>query len=171
VNVNYAHYNVVMISERLDYGADNCSIAAALAVVGEKWTLLVLREAFFGLRRFEDFHQVIGCARNILGDRLSKLVGNGLLDRVAYREEGQRERFEYLLTEKGVELFPVLVALMQWGDHWLTDNSGGPVVVRHQHCGADIRVELRCADGHGPLSPRDTFAAPGKSAILAKSLS
>lgn len=156
------------MNERLKYSATNCSVAAALAVVGEKWTLLVLREAFFGLRRFEEFHQVVGCARNILGDRLAKLVDNGLLSRAAYREAGQRERHEYQLTERGVELFPVLVALMQWGDRWLAGKTGGPVVVRHQHCGASVQVELRCSHDHGPLSPRDTMATPGKGARLAK---
>jgi DNA-binding HxlR family transcriptional regulator len=159
------------MNERLMYSAENCSVAAALAVVGEKWTLLVLREAFFGLRRFEEFHQVVGCARNILSDRLAKLVENELLSRTAYREVGQRERYEYQLTERGVELFPVLVALMQWGDRWLAGKSGGPVVVRHQHCGAAIRVELRCTGGHGPLSPRETMATPGSGAKLAKATS
>jgi DNA-binding HxlR family transcriptional regulator len=156
------------MNERLKYTAENCSVAAALAVVGERWTLLVLREAFFGLRRFEEFHQVVGCARNILSDRLAKLVEHGLLTRSAYREPGQRERDEYQLTEQGVELFPVLVALMQWGDRWLAGADGGPVVVRHQNCGAPVQVELRCADGHGPLSPRDTVATPGQNAIRAK---
>lgn len=156
------------MNERLRYSAENCSVAAALAVVGEKWTLLVLREAFFGLRRFEEFRQVVGCARNILSDRLAKLVENELLSRIAYREDGQRERCEYQLTERGVELFPVLVALMQWGDRWLAGKAGGPVVVRHQHCGAAVRVELRCADGHGPLSPGDTMATPGRGAKLAE---
>ncbi|WP_371435042.1 winged helix-turn-helix transcriptional regulator [Polaromonas sp.] len=155
------------MNERLRYSAENCSVAAALAVVGEKWTLLVLREAFFGLRRFEEFQQVVGCARNILSDRLTKLVANELMSRTAYREHGQRERYEYQLTERGVELFPVLVSLMQWGDRWLSGNSGVPVVVRHQHCGSIVRVELRCEDGHGPLSPRDTMATPGSGAILA----
>lgn len=127
-----------------------------------------LREAFFGLRRFEEFQQVVGCARNILSDRLAKLVANDLMRRTAYREDGQRERFEYQLTERGVELFPVLVALMQWGDRWLAGGSGVPVVVRHQGCGSPVRVELRCADGHGPLSPRQTLATPGDSARLAR---
>lgn len=154
------------MNERLRYSAQNCSVAAALAVVGEKWTLLVLREAFFGLRRFEEFQQVVGCARNILSDRLNKLVANELLSRTAYREEGQRERYEYKLTERGIELFPVLVSLMQWGDRWLKGDSGAPVVVRHQNCGSPVRVELRCADGHGPLSPRDTMATPVSGAVL-----
>lgn len=156
------------MNERLRYTAANCSVAAALAVVGEKWTLLVLREAFFGLRRFEEFQKVVGCARNILSDRLSKLVANELLSRAAYREDGQRERYEYQLTERGIELFPVLVALMQWGDRWLGENSSGPVVVRHQGCGAVLKVELRCTDGHGPLSARETHATPGAAAQLSE---
>jgi DNA-binding HxlR family transcriptional regulator len=153
-----------MLVNRLDYSSENCSIAAALSLVGEKWTLLVLREAFYGLHRFDDFLRATGCARNILGDRLATLVAGGLLERVAYREAGQRQRHEYRLTRKGMELFPVLVALMEWGDRWMAGKDGPPVLVRHRGCDALVRTELRCADGHGPLAARDTYAAPGKGA-------
>lgn len=153
-----------MLPDRLDYSAENCSIAAALAVVGEKWTLLVLREAFYGLRRFEDFLQATGCARNILGNRLAKLVEEGLLERVAYREESQRQRHEYRLSRKGLELFPVLVALMEWGDRWMTDKAGPAVQIRHRGCDAPVRLELCCDADHTKLSVRDTYAMPGKGA-------
>jgi DNA-binding HxlR family transcriptional regulator len=153
-----------MMNERLNFTDENCSIAATLALVGEKWSLLVLREAFFGLRRYEEFLQLTGCARNILGDRLAKLVAHGLLDRVAYREGGQRERFEYRLTEKGLDLLPILVSLMQWGDQWLAGPAGGAALVRHEQCGANVKVELRCAHGHGPLSARDVAFLPASGA-------
>jgi DNA-binding HxlR family transcriptional regulator len=153
---------------RLEYSAANCSVAAALAVVGEKWTLLVLREAFFGLRRFEDMHQALGCARNILSDRLATLVDHGLLERCAYQQEGQRQRFEYRLTQKGVELFPTIVALMTWGDRWLARGGQPPVEILHRDCSSPVHLELRCADPtHGPLKPEETLARPGMGALKA----
>lgn len=153
-----------MTPGRLEFSAENCPVAATLGVVGEKWTLLVIREAFYGVRRFEDLLSAIGCARNLLGDRLRKLVDGGILTRAAYRDEGQRERFEYRLTERGLELAPVLLALMQWGDRWLGGKAGPPVVVHHRECDAPVHVEIRCARGHGPLGPRDTMPKPGPGA-------
>jgi DNA-binding HxlR family transcriptional regulator len=136
-------------------------VAATLAIVGEKWTLLVLRELFYGVRRYEDFLEIIGCARNILSDRLRKLVAHDLIRRAAYREEGQRERFEYRLTPRGIDFFPVLMALMHWGDRWLAGKYGPPVVVGHRDCGATVSTEIRCASGHGPLTARETAPVPG----------
>jgi DNA-binding HxlR family transcriptional regulator len=141
-----------------------CSVAAALRVVGEKWTLLVLREAFYGVRRYDELLVRIGCARNILSDRLRKLVDAGLLRRVAYQEEGQRERLEYRLTEQGLELFPVVIALMQWGDKWLAGKRGPSVMVAHRECRTPVHIELRCALGHAPLTARDTIPVPGPGA-------
>jgi DNA-binding HxlR family transcriptional regulator len=153
-----------MHPERLRYSAENCSIHAALEIVGEKWTLLVLREAFFGVRRFEDFHRVLGCARNILSARLKTLADEGILARQPYREPGSRVRYEYRLTDKGLDLFPVLVALMQWGDRWRAGAAGPPVELEHRDCGKRLGLELRCAAGHGPLSARETNARPGAGA-------
>lgn len=132
-----------------------CSVGLAMDILGERWTILVLREAFYGVRRFDEMQKAIGCARNVLADRLATLVEHDILRRLPYREEGQRERFEYRLTEKGKELFPVIVALLQWGDRWLA-KDGGPVEVLHRECGAEVHAELRCAHGHGGLGPRDT---------------
>src|SRR5262245_62366901 len=98
---------------RFLYDLQHCGIRRALDVVGEKWTLLVLREAFYGVRRFDDFARNVGCARNILSARLGTLVDEGLLRREPYREPGQRARVEYRITEKGLELFPAIVSLMQ----------------------------------------------------------
>jgi DNA-binding HxlR family transcriptional regulator len=150
--------------ERLMYSAENCSIRAALEIVGEKWTLLVLREVFFGVRRFADFQRTLGCARNILSARLRTLVEEGVLSREPYREPGSRVRYEYRLTEKGLDLFPIVVALMQWGDRWSAGADGPPVELSHRDCGDRLAVELRCAAGHGPLSARDTQARPGAGA-------
>jgi DNA-binding HxlR family transcriptional regulator len=137
--------------------AGNCSIAATLEQVGEKWTLLILREAFFGVRRFEDIQRGVGCARNLLSARLAKLVELEILRREPYREPGSRQRYEYRLTDKGKELFPVVVALMDWGDRWAVGESGPPIEIRHRDCDAPVHVRLACDHGHGDLTARDTY--------------
>jgi DNA-binding HxlR family transcriptional regulator len=143
--------------EVLKMGRAGCPVEAALDVLGERWTFLVLREAFFGLRRFDDFQQKIGCARNLLTGRLATLVKHGVLMKVPYREEGQRERFEYRLTPKGLELYPILQALRQWGDQWLYDGEG-PLEVFHRECGGRVFAEVRCQHGHGALAANETDA-------------
>lgn len=153
-----------MHPERPQYSDENCSIRRSLDIVGEKWTLLVLREAFYGVRRFADFHRTLGCARNILSARLRTLVDEEILAAVPYREPGSRSRFEYRLTEKGLDLFPVLVALIDWGDRWTADPAGPAVELHHRECGQPLGVELRCAGGHGPLTARDTEPRPGSGA-------
>jgi len=153
--------------DRMAYSAENCSIRRTLDVVGEKWTLLVLREAFYGLRRFDDFHRAIGCARNILSARLATLVEHGILQRARYQEPGSRPRAEYHLTDKGRELFPALIALLQWGDRRTADPEGAAVELRHDGCGAPIIAELRCTANHGPLTERETTPEPGPGAIPA----
>lgn len=131
-----------------------CSVAGALSVVGEKWSLLVLREAFFGVRRFADFQRILGAPRAVLTDRLATLVAEGILRRVPYRTEGERQRFEYRLTQKGVDLYPTLVALMQWGDRYLAD-GGGPVGLEHAGCGSPVHLALRCESGHDLAGARE----------------
>jgi DNA-binding HxlR family transcriptional regulator len=153
-----------MHPDRFHYSSDNCSIRRTLDVVGEKWTLLVLREAFYGVRRFADFHRALGCARNLLSARLNTLVDEGILARKPYQDPGSRLRYEYRLTPKGLELFPALVALMQWGDRWNADPEGPAVEIQHRECGHPVHAELRCAAGHGPLDPRQTHAVPGPGA-------
>jgi len=111
----------------------NCTIARTLDVVGERWTLLVLRETFLGTRRFEDFRRRLGIARNILTDRLERLVEVGVLERRLYQE--RPERFEYRLTTKGLELYDVILMLKKWGDRWEVGGSGLPLLLRHKTCG------------------------------------
>ena len=154
-----------MNADRSTYSTENCSVKRTLEIVGEKWTLLVLREAFYGARRFEQFHAGVGCARNVLTERLTTLVNHDVLRREPYRDPGQRQRFEYRLTEKGVDLFPALVALMQWGDRWEADAAGPPVTVSHRDCGEPVDAVLRCRAGHADLAARDTTAAPGPGAV------
>ena len=149
------------------YSAENCSIARTLEIVGEKWSLLVLRESFYGLKRFEEIQAAVGCARNVLSARLAKLVDEGILARRPYREPGTRERHEYVLTEKGLDLFPALVALLQWGDRWESDPEGPSVEVRHRDCGEPVHALLTCDAGHSHLSARDTYPALGPGAKLA----
>jgi DNA-binding HxlR family transcriptional regulator len=152
--------------ERSRYSAENCSVGRALDVVGSKWTLLVLREAFYGARRFEEFHDALGCARNLLADRLANLVEEGVLHRTTYREPGQRSRGEYRITDKGRELMTVVLALMDWGDRWAADPDGPPVEVHHRDCGARVHAVLACDDGHDHLTARDTEPRPGPGAVL-----
>lgn len=134
-----------------------CTVMKALEIVGERWTLLVVREAFYGVRRFQALHENLGCARNVLSDRLATLVKHGVLAKEPYVAEGQRERFEYRLTDKGRELFPVIVSLMDWGDRWTT-KKGGPVTLLHRECGTKLHLELRCAEGHLVPSVREASA-------------
>lgn len=142
--------------DRTSAARETCSVARTLEVVGERWTMLVLREAFYGVRRFNDFQQLLGAPRNVLTARLQTLVDAGVLRREPYREEGARERHEYRLTEAGRDLMPALVALMQWGDRHLAGEGGGPVVVRHRDCGEPVSAVLTCAAGHAGLTARDT---------------
>jgi DNA-binding HxlR family transcriptional regulator len=137
------------------YLPDDCSIARTLALLGERWTLLVLREAFRGVRRFDDIRANTGAPRQVLSDRLGTLVDTGVLRREPYQVLGHRARHEYRLTRKGMELYPILVAVMRWGDRHLADADGPPVRLTHADCGATVDVTLRCADGHLLDSARD----------------
>jgi DNA-binding HxlR family transcriptional regulator len=137
------------------YLPENCSIGRTLALVGERWTMLVLREAFRGVRRFDDIRANTGAPRQVLSARLAVLADNGILRREPYQVLGQRARHEYRLTRKGMELYPVLVALMQWGDRYVADPDGPPIRLTHADCGAAVEVALRCADGHVLDSARD----------------
>lgn len=157
-----------MFVDRDGYSADNCSVKRALDIVGEKWTLLVLREAFYGARRFEEFLSRVGCARNLLSERLATLVEAGVMRRLPYREPGQRERHEYRLTEKGLDLLPAVLALMAWGDRWAADPDGPAVQVIHRDCGHPVELVLRCSHDRAPLTARDTRPRPGPGARLSQ---
>src|SRR5436305_1123333 len=136
-----------VLEPRAGWEADRCTIARALEAIPTRSTFLILREAFYGTTRFDDFAQRVGISEPATAVRLKELVDNGLLEREDYREPGQRTRQRYRLTEKGADLFPVLAALMQWGNRWL-DERGGPVELRHSDDGEPVTVELRCAAGH-----------------------
>jgi DNA-binding HxlR family transcriptional regulator len=129
-------------------GPRACSVARTLDVVGERWSLLVLRELFLGVRRFESIRAATGAPRAVLADRLRALVDAGILTRREYRDEGARTRHEYRLTEAGRDLQPALTALMQWGDKHRPMPGGPPLVVSHAACGAPVRARLVCDGGH-----------------------
>ena len=148
----------------LDYDTANCAIGAAVGAIGEKWTFLVLREVFNGVRRFDEMQRRTQAPRQILSDRLARLVDRGLLRRVPYQEHGQRARLEYRLTEKGLDLYPVLVSLMEWGEKYAAGPAGPQVLLTHRDCGADVQLQLSCADGHVLSSPRDVTPLPGPGA-------
>ena len=148
----------------LEYDDTNCTIAAAVRLIGDKWTFLILREAFNGVRRFDDMRRRTQAPRQVLSDRLSRLVADGMLRRVPYQERGQRARHEYRLTQKGLDLYPVLVALMAWGDKYATGPAGPQVQLTHRDCGAGVHLQLACTDGHVLDSPREVTPLPGPGA-------
>jgi len=148
----------------LDYDSANCAIGATVGILGERPTFLVLREAFNGVRRFDDMQRRTGAPRQVLSDRLARLVERGLLRKVPYQERGQRSRQEYRLTDAGLDLYPVLVALMQWGDRHAASPAGPPAVLTHRDCGEPVRLELTCAAGHRLASAREVTPLPGPGA-------
>jgi DNA-binding HxlR family transcriptional regulator len=148
---------------RSSWRATRCSLARALDVVSSRSALLILREAFYGTTKFDDFAERVGISEPVAAARLRELVEDGLLAREPYREPGQRTRLAYRLTDKGAQLLPALVALMQWGDRWLAPD-GPPVVLLHSDCGEPVRSELRCAAGHSVAAGElDLAVGPGSS--------
>jgi len=144
------------------YEDQNCSVARALEVLGDRWTMLVIRDAFSGVRRFDDFQRDLGVARNVLSDRLARLVDEGVLERHRYQE--RPERFEYRLTEKGVDLWRPLVTLMQWGDRYYAPPAGPPRAVRHRDCGGDVNEHFACERCGAQLDAREVRLEPGPGA-------
>ena len=145
-----------------DLAKEPCSVARSVAVIGDRWTLLILRDCFLGVRRFDAFQVRLGISRTIIAERLRLLTDEGVLMRVAYQENPTR--FEYRLTEKGFDLYPVLVALNTWGSRYYADAVGSPLVFRHRDCGGEVRAELHCAEGHDVDDMREVVSAPGPGA-------
>jgi DNA-binding HxlR family transcriptional regulator len=144
---------------RTRFAEMNCSIAQALEALGDWWTLLVVRDAFLGARRFEQFHAV-GLTRHRLADRLRRLVDAGVFDRVPYQDRPRR--FEYRLTEKGRDLYPVIASLVRWGDRWMAGADGPPVELVHRACGHVVVLELACPHCARPVGARDMRVQPGR---------
>jgi DNA-binding HxlR family transcriptional regulator len=144
-----------------NYEGQNCSVAKALELVGERWTVLILREAFFGRRRFDEMADNLGIARNVLTARLQRLVDEGVLEKVAYQE--RPARYEYRLTDKGLDLWPVLVTLMQFGDRYYAPD-GPPIVLIHRDCGGTVDAHRICSECGERLGARDVRATTGPGA-------
>lgn len=128
-------------------------------LLGDWWTPLVLREAFYGSRRFDQFQRELGIARNTLADRLRRLVDDGLMEKRLY--ESEPRRWEYLLTEKGRDFFPVLAAMSRWGDRWLAGEEGAPVTLHHDACDHDVHAEVVCSACGETLQAEDTSMRMG----------
>jgi DNA-binding HxlR family transcriptional regulator len=142
-----------------------CSIARALEVVGERWTLLILRDAALGVRRFEDFQDSLGIASNVLASRLKLLCDEGVLER---RPDGERPgRPEYVLTDKGQELGPALITLMKWGDRHYPEPGGPPRITLHAGCGGTIGADLHCGRCGTHVGPDEYELVPGPASASA----
>lgn len=147
------------------YDNQDCSVARALEVVGERWTLLILRDAFLGVRRFEDFQRSLGIARNVLTARLQRLVDEGLLERRPYQQ--RPVRYEYRLTDMGRDLWPTVVALMKWGDRHLAGPEGPPRLLLHRGCGGEVDDRRTCGRCGEEVGLREVQAPPRKAAATA----
>jgi DNA-binding HxlR family transcriptional regulator len=148
--------------KRTSFADMNCSVARTLEIIGEWWTLLILRDAFLGVRRFDDFQSRLGIARNVLTDRLNTLVEHGILERRQYQD--RPERFEYRLTEKGLDLHPVLFSLLRWGDRWTAGEAGPPLALEHRSCGHDITPIMTCPVCGEEIKAQTIRAHPGPGA-------
>ncbi len=136
-----------------------CSLARTLSVIGDRWTMLILRDAFLGVRRFEDFEKDLKMPRHRLSERLRKLVEQDVFTRVQYQTRPRR--CEYRLTEKGVDLYPVIVSMLTWGDQWMADADGPPVELIHRNCGKQIAPALKCPECDETIRAREMTARPG----------
>jgi DNA-binding HxlR family transcriptional regulator len=150
--------------EALDWSTDGCTIERASEILGDRWSLVILREVISGIRRFDQLTVRTAIPRQVLTDRLDRLVTQGILRREPYREPGQRQRLEYRLTDKGIDLYPVFVALQQWGDRYLGDETGPPTEFEHRGCTERVDLVLRCGAGHEISSNREVAGRLGPGA-------
>jgi DNA-binding HxlR family transcriptional regulator len=140
----------------------NCSIARPLSFLGERWSILVLRDLFLGRRRFDEIQESLGVATNVLSQRLATLVDEGIVERRPYSEHP--ERFEYRLTEKGRDLQPVLLALLRWGDRYMTGVEGAPLETVHEECGKAFHMVPTCSECGGAVESANIISRPGPGA-------
>ncbi|MDZ7883972.1 MAG: helix-turn-helix domain-containing protein [Mycobacterium sp.] len=143
---------------------ENCPVQRTLNVVGEKWSLLIIREVVNGVRRFDDFHDHLAVSEAVLADRLRKLVASGILVTRPYQPPGGRTRNEYRLSDKGWDLWPIIMSLMQWGDKHAADPQGPLLDVRHADCGAPVRVVVECTHDRAIVDHTRVTVSPGASA-------
>jgi DNA-binding HxlR family transcriptional regulator len=152
----------------LAYSTENCTVGRTMAILGERWTFVVLREVFNGIRRFDHIRTHTSIPRQVLTGRLALLVEHGILRREPYQPPGERVRHEYRLTPKGFDLYPVLAAIADWGDRYLADPAGAPNELSHRDCGAQVHAVLTCEEGHRIDDPRDVVPRPGPGATLVR---
>jgi len=145
----------------------NCSLARTVSVLGDRWTLVILRDCFLRVRRFEDFQARLGIGRGILAERLQKLVDAFVLTRVAYQQNPTR--YEYRLTPKGLDLHPVIMAMVHWGDTHMADKKGRPAIHIHRDCGCQFDPVMTCSECHAPVDPRSVEVRPGPGAKAGQS--
>lgn len=136
-----------------------CSVARTLSVIGDRWTMLILRNAFMRMRRFDDFQTSLGMTRHLLASRLKRLVDEGIFERVPYQQSPLRH--EYVLTDKGKSLHPVLMALANWGDEWMDKGMGPPLLYQHRSCGHVMRPVMVCSECREPLLANQVTPLPG----------
>lgn len=150
------------MADRSAWRAARCSVGRAMDVIGTRSAVLLMREAYYGTTRFADFADRVGITEAVAATRLRELIEAGLLRQQPYREPGQRTRQEYVLTEMGRDLLPVVVALMEWGDRYLADPTGAPVTLQHHGCAEPVLVQLACAAGHEVrIDEIDVHRGPG----------
>jgi DNA-binding HxlR family transcriptional regulator len=144
---------------RADYPGQICSIAKSLEVIGERWSLLIVRDVMNGNRRFGEIQASLGVARNVLSARLGRLIEEGILERRAYQDSPPR--YEYFLTEKGLDLWPSLIALLGWGDRHSSGPAGPPMLIVHKECGGEVSDRGICESCGKVLNARDATQVPG----------
>ena len=154
----------LMDTDAAQWSTQGCTIEAALNVVGDRQTFLILREILTGKRRFSEILELTDLSRQVLSDRLAKLVDQGLLRRHTYQAPGSRPRAEYRLTEKGFDLYPVVLALLEWGNRYECGPDGPLVKYVHRDCGAEVHLVPRCEAGHDVTEPRAAVPRPGPGA-------
>lgn len=147
-----------------DVGQQPCSVARALSVFGDRWTMLILRNAFMGVRRFDDFQRSLGLTRHVLSERLKRLVEHGILAKVPY--VARQERFEYQLTEKGVELYPVMLSMVQWADKWMDMGLGKPVEFIHKSCAKPLNTKMVCVECEQAVHIKDVRMAEALDSVI-----
>lgn len=144
-----------------ELGGQECSVARTVSVIGDRWTLLVLRDCFLRVRRFEEFQERLGITRPVLAARLRKLVDAGVLEKVAYQEHPPR--YEYRLTSRGFDLYPVLMAIVHWGDVHMAPDGRRPLLHRHKRCGHLFDPVMVCSECIVPLDAHDVAVEPGSA--------
>lgn len=148
--------------QRSSFSEMPCSVAKTLDIIGEWWTLLILRDVFYGVRRFEGLRTHLGISRKVLTNRLGRLTDERILKKVLYQKHPPR--YEYRLTKRGLELLPILLTIMNWGDKWLSESDMAPVILIHKDCGEKTTPKLVCSQCNGELTAHNIYPTAGLGA-------